>query len=312
MGWQQRQRQRDPRNARGFDPPVRRRRLPQEVVDQRKEWDEKYVPAAAALADRHVDLIVARARASLTRIVDLHRSVADNTDIDLLLDTRPLAIWETSGHALSITFSLVDDIERGYVAASAATVRALTEACTLTLAMCSHDDDLIRRWLARKYVSPKQASLGKTTFLHETTRQHELNGFPIELDPDYQGHRAALAELGIDPEGAPADILHKVAGRVYGNQSEAAHATRSATESSVARNMRRFAYGRHPDPRLRLHAATHGAVNVCGAIIDVGAALGQLLGMETVGEIVLRACGEVDVAYHAADDALSQFTHEDE
>jgi hypothetical protein len=271
-----------------FEPVLHERVLPEEIAARRTRADEDARRLDQAVQPQ-IDAIVATCRSSLHVVVQMHEQLVERTDLDLTRESRWLAIWEVSGHALALAGAAVDQVEAGHTVAVSGTLRALVETLALSLAMAGGDEQLVRRWLVGKYVSPKHANIGRRQFFARIIGQRNAAGQPVELEAEFRAQRAGLEELGIDPDLGADAVIETIAGRVYGKLSEAAHSTRGNTEVSVSKTLRRFAYGRHPDANVRLRHAVHVATHVSTTILDVGAAIAEIAGMGAVGPHVLRA-----------------------
>jgi hypothetical protein len=271
-----------------FAPIFHERTLPDEIKVMRARATEDARRVDEAVQPQ-IDLIITTCRSSLDIAIQMHEQLVERTDLDLVTDTRWLAVWEVSGHALALACAVVDQVEDGHTVALSGTLRALVETLALALAMAGGDEDLVRRWLSGKYVSPKQAAVGQRQFFARFIDQRNAVGKPLELEPEYRAARAGLEELDIDPDTGAGAVIEKIAGRVYGKLSEAAHSTRRNTEVSVSKSLRQFAYGRHPDANVRLRHAVHAATHISTAILDVGGALAEITGVDAVRPHVLRA-----------------------
>ena len=262
--------------------------LPNEVEEARARADAA-APEIDKVIQPYIDELVGACRWSLGVLTSMHEQLVDNTDLDLEADTRWVAIWELSGHAIALGNGLLDQVEAGHVAALGGTARALVETLPLMLAMAAGEEPLVRRWLRGKYISPKAARGGQRRYYARVLPELNKDGAPLELHPAYRAQREELKQLGIDPDSGAADVLDTITERVYGNLSGVAHSTRTAIEPSVAVKLRRFAYGRHPEARVRLRFAVEAAGFIETTVLDVSAGLAEIAGVDAVKPHAMNA-----------------------
>ncbi len=271
-----------------LEPELRTRPLPRDILVARAQADSQQVEVDATVQP-WVDKIVASCRSALDTLVSLHHELADSTDLDLDAQIRWVAIWEVTGHCIALGHALLDQVEDGHTAELDATTRALVEALTLALALAGGDEHLVQRWLRGKYVSSKAAAAARQRLYERAAAELNRQGMAVELEPTYRAGRIELAAMGFDTGKGAVDLLGEIAARVSGNVASAAHNTRGSVEQNVSRSLRLFSYRRHPDARVRLRAAVSTAAHIETAVIEVGAALGRIVGMESLRTRILAA-----------------------
>lgn len=164
-----------------LEPPIRGRELPDHVRELRDRADAEAVQIDAE-TQVWFDAHLAVYRNAIHELIDTHRALADETDVDIGADTRWSAIWELSGRCLAISNVVLHDCRGGFTSEAIGTLRSLHEAVQLLHAVAFHEEEaLVRRWLAGEYIRPKEAR-------------------------EVQGRQQALAlermeEAGIQPEG---------------------------------------------------------------------------------------------------------------
>jgi hypothetical protein len=205
-------------------PKVTGRDLPAEVTELREaraieeqELDEHWEPRIQA----HITALTSE----VERVIEMHRRVADLTDLELDAETRWSAIWLLSGRCLAICRVVLHDHRGGFASEAVGTLRSLWEAAMLLTALASSsEDDLLRRWLAdEEWVRPSEA---REAVVRKEARAHEN-----------------MKAEGLEPP----DESVKEAGRdIYDLLSRAAHHRRGGFPESRQTDLRVFAYGPHP------------------------------------------------------------------
>jgi hypothetical protein len=246
-----------PDEPQDLEPPLRARELPDEVRALREEADAETAQGDAETAiwfDAHLTVYEHVVR----ELIDMHRGLADDTDLEIGADTRWSAVWELSGRCLAISNVVVHDCRGGFASEAVGTLRSLHEAVQLLNAVAFHGDEtLVRRWLRGDYTPPREAR-------------------------DVQTQQQALAlermqELGIEPGGGDVAALGR---QIYSTLSEASHHQRSVMRECVAPALRQFAYGPHPQASTRA-----GHVGFVGTLLEevvlvIGGVFVDLLGRE--------------------------------
>ena len=184
--------------------------------------------------------------------------LADETDLDLVGDTRPAAVWQMSGRCIGIARLMIDALGMGYTAELSHLARALHEADRL-LAVFEFPSEapLLRKWLAddgHKWVRPKEARKAFVRIeklIHETAAQ--------------QGAEAIQSTEELNVE-------------IYDQHSRAAHHRRGWVQDAVFPDERTMIRG-ISDAWVRRAITTHSMVKVIDeSIIFVGSALANFFG----------------------------------
>jgi hypothetical protein len=238
-----------------LEPPIHGRQLPNDVAALREIADARAAELDAAiqpLVERHIAVY----QTAVDALIETHRALADETDLEMAAHTRWAAIWEMSGRCLAISNVLLHDLRGGFASEAIGTLRALHEASQLLSALSFHEEEeLVRRWLAGDYIRPREAR-------------------------EVQGRKQALAlermqEAGVEPEGG--DVV-ELGRELYGLLSEGSHHQRSAMSESLSSPLRRFSYGPHPDARNRASQVEYSGHLLEEVIMIVGDAFADLLG----------------------------------
>lgn len=239
-----------------LDQPIYRRAIPPEVVAARKDFVETNA-RNAELLEPAIDVHLTAYRLALAELEEAHRSVADDTDLELTGKTRASALWLMSGRCIAQARAALHLLEGGFGNEIPALLRQLHESLRLLDALtASGEDALTRKWLANKWVKPAEAAAA--------------------VDRDHQRIREDMIREGARP---PANIT-KDFDRAYGHLSEFAHNRRHRIIQTVSIEQRTMPIGPHPDVRHR--AATLGEAEsvLIGTVTTVGHALALLLGDE--------------------------------
>ena len=240
-----------------LEPPIRSRELPAEVVAKRLEADAE-AAILDGLAQPSIDRHIETYQAAVDALIGMHRSLADDTDIEIGADTRWAAIWEMSGRCLAVSNVLLHDLRGGFASESIGTVRALHEATQLLSALAFHEEeDATRRWLAGEWIRPREAR-------------------------EVQGRKQALAdermqEAGVEPVGGDVAQLGR---DIYKILSEGSHHQRAAMGESIAPALRRFAYGPHPSVHTRASYVEFAGHLLEEVVLVVGDAFADIRGRD--------------------------------
>ncbi len=256
-----------------FEPPIQAQELLAEVIANRAEAD-----ADAAMLDRvaqpSIDLHIEVYQAAVDALITVHRSLADDTDIEMRADTRWAAIWEMGGRCLAISNVLLHDLRGGFASEAIGTLRALHEAAQLLSALAFHEEeDVLRRWLAGDYIAPWEARA-------------------------VQGRKQALADermeaAGIEPHDG--DVV-KLGSEIYGLMSKGAHHRRLTMDEAVAPALRRFAYGPHPSVNIRATYVEFAGHALEEVVMIVGDSFADMLGRDFYVEQVRPLIDAMDRA----------------
>lgn len=182
--------------------------------------------------------------------------VAECTDLDLVGDTRPAALWQMGGRSLGICRLILDALRMGYTAEVLHLARAAHEANRLLIVFrIPEEEALLRQWLVdEKWVRPKAAREAEDRFERRLAEAMRSQGF------DELPNTKKLNE------------------QIYGQHSEAAHHRRRWTQDAVFPDLRTMIRGRtgHWMRRVGTTAAMVGVVEE--SVTQIGDALSYLLG----------------------------------
>jgi hypothetical protein len=232
-----------------LSPPVTARRLPPRIVRNRS------LQAGRDGADRErfehvIDAHAAARRKALDALADWHQALADESDLDLVGDTRPAAVWQMMGRCIGIARAMLDLLALGYAAEVLHLGRALHEATRLLSALGDDEEDsLLRKWLAGKYVSPADVR---------------------KAEQRYEERLAAKMVAEGETELPRTETLTR---EIHKRLSEAVHHQRPAVHGEVSLQLRIMRRG--PDPVWERRAADAPVIlMLVGETIDsVGGAL---------------------------------------
>jgi hypothetical protein len=142
----------DSNASRDLEPPIRHRQLPVEISALRAIADAQEAHLDAELQP-HIDRHIAVYQEAVDVLIAAHRTLADDTDLELGANTRWAAIWEIGGRCLAISNVLLHDLRGGFASEAIGTLRALHEASQLLSALSFHEEeDVVRRWLAGEFI----------------------------------------------------------------------------------------------------------------------------------------------------------------
>jgi hypothetical protein len=240
-----------------LEPPIRARALNNATIALREVADTQFHDLDAVLQPR-IDRHIAVYQEAVDVLVSAHRDLADRTDIDIGANTRWAAVWEMSGRCLAISNVLLHDLRGGFASEAIGTLRALHEASQLLSALSFHEDEeVVRRWLAGEWIRPREVR----------AVQSRKQALALER----------MAAAGVELEGG--DIV-ELGRQIYSLLSEGSHHQRSVMAESMAPELRRFAYGPHPDPRNRASHVDYAGELLEEVIIIVGDTFADLLGRD--------------------------------
>jgi hypothetical protein len=246
-----------------LEPEIHRRDLPPEIVELRvrarleqAELDMRLQP----LIDAHIEVY----EGVVAALVTTHREIGDRTDLDLSSDTRWAAMWLLSGRCLAISHVVLHDLRGGFASEAVGSMRALHEATQLLSAISFHEEEeAVRRWLAGEWIRPRET--------------REIQGRQQTLADE------RMRDMGIEPEGG--DVV-QLGSDLYSLLSEGAHHQRGGFPESVAVSIRDFAYGPHPDARVRASHVEYAGHLLEEVVIVVGDAFADILGREYFVQVV--------------------------
>jgi len=113
-----------------FEPSVQARELENDVaqlrrlaIDQLGREDGEITPRIVA----HLDVY----ERGVESLIEMHRAVADETDVDLGAETRWTAIWELAGRCIGISRVLLHDLRGGFASEAIGTLRRRSQPRTV-------------------------------------------------------------------------------------------------------------------------------------------------------------------------------------
>jgi hypothetical protein len=226
-----------------LNPRVTVRQLPPRIARNRLEQSAKDTADRARYEQPIAAHLQAR-RIALDMLEDAHQALADGCDLDLTGSTRPAAVWQMAGRCLGIARALILLVEAGYTAEVLHLGRTLHEATRLLSALGDpEEDDLLRKWLAGKYVSPGVVRAAEERYEQRLAVVMTAEG------------RQELPRTG------------QVTKKIYVKMSEAGHHQRPAVEGDVAPLLRTMVRG--SDPTWERRAAAAGVMlSIVGEAID--------------------------------------------
>jgi hypothetical protein len=233
---------------------VRARREAQEAADV--ENSRIYKP----LIDKHLRIH----RIALDFLSDNLQWIADQSDLDLVGNSRPAAIWQMSGRCIGIGRLMLDALEMGYTAEVLHLARAAHEASRLLMLFrIPEEGDLLRQWLAdEKWVRPK------------VVRQAEER-FEKRLAD-------AMGEMGLEALPSTKELTE----HIYGEHSEAAHHRRRWVQDAVFPDLRMIITGVTPYWRRRAGTVASMVAVVEEIVTQVGDGISYFYGPQWYEEKV--------------------------
>ena len=275
-----------------FEPPVRTDELDPTIRARRVEWDAALQPMNAHWSE-HAEARIRSCQDVVDRLAEYHARVVDHTDVDLSAPTRWVAILESTGRCIGLADALIDQIRRGYASETAGTARVLHEALDLAVALAGGDESQARRWLGGKQYSTKRAQAERTAFFARLVADAQALA---KIDPEV-AERIAMAEQALGmPVDHAAEGIHEDSGRMYGDLSNSVHNRRRGFADSIVLELRRFNYGRHPDPRVRNRWIVIAEDLVHQTCLDVPSALAEIVGVDMVRETALQLAAQIPLA----------------
>lgn len=236
-----------------LNPKLAQRDLPAETEANRAYYEIENATQGAILEPR-IAAHQAAYRLALDNLDRFHTQVADRTDLDLVGDTRPAAVWQMAGRSIGLSRACLDLLQLGYCAEVVPLSRTLHEANRLVQTFAERtEDELLRIWLAdegrHKWVRPNQA--------REAIERAEekLNDLMREHDAEVPG---TTTELSIT---------------IYDHLSRAAHNRRAWVQDAVSSDLRQMAIAKHPSPLRRAGTLASIGGTIEEAIQLVGDAL---------------------------------------
>jgi hypothetical protein len=233
-------------------PGVTARELPPDVAELReakaaeeKGMDDHWEPRIQA----HIAALAAEVEA----IIQMHRNVADLTDLDLDANTRWSAIWLLSGRCLAICRVVLHDLRGGFTSEAVGTLRSLWEASMLLT-----EDELLGRWLAdedKGWVRPKEA--------RDAVVRKEARAWQRMKEEGVETPEASVEEVGRE---------------IYDQLSRPAHHRRFGFPESRQVDLRVFSYGPHPSAEVRARHVNYANKLIEVALVHVIGGLNQILG----------------------------------
>jgi hypothetical protein len=236
-----------------LDVTVKLRELPAEVRVSR-EREEAENAANEKVARPRIAAVATACRLVLQDLEQLHRTLADVTDLNLTGYSRASALWLLSGRCIGLLRAVLTQVEAGICHEAVATGRALHEAASVLMAFGDPDQaELVRLWLddagRPNWVKPKAARQANARYEDRLAEAMRRSGLP-EVP---------------STEPLEEDLYHRL--------SVFAHSRRSSIVSAVSDSGRWMAYGYHPSAVVRASYVSWGAAMTVATTNAVGDAL---------------------------------------
>lgn len=247
----------EPRNEKPTEedelqPEINSRPLPDSVRRERARMAEVDARDRALYETAIEKHLVARTVALDALEAQLDR-LAEETDLDLIGDTRPAAVWQMAGRCIGIGRLMLDALAMGYTAELPHLARALHEADRLLAAFeYPSEEPLLRKWLADDG--------------HEWVRPKEAREALARIEQMIRDGTGVAGEEAINS-------IEQLNMTIYDQHSRAAHHRRSWVQDAVFPDERKMIRG-ISDAWIRRAMTTHSMVKVVDeSIIFVGSAL---------------------------------------
>lgn len=240
-----------------LQPEIKSQALP-DAVRQERELMEQVDARDRVLYETAIEKhLVARTVALDFLEAQLDR-IAEETDLDLVGDTRPAAVWQMAGRCIGIGRLMIDALAMGYTAELPHLARALHEADRLLGAFeFPSEEPLLKKWLAddgHNWARPKAARKAMTRI------------------------ERLIREGAGDAGDAAISSIEQLNLTIYDQHSRAAHHRRAWVQDAVFADERRMIRG-ISDAWGRRAITTHSMVKVIDeSIIFVGSALANFFG----------------------------------
>ena len=180
----------------------------------------------ATIVDTRISGHVATYGMAIRTVEQLHESIAERTDIDLIGDTRWAAVWQLAGRAIGFAQALLILANAGVGDDALPTARAMHEAVRLLEGVTNrHDRQLVTRWLADdddRYVRPREARAA------------------------VEAGEALVREMMIAAGEEPVANTRHLSDELYHRMSLVAHNRRRVLELVISPSLRRMARARTP------------------------------------------------------------------
>ena len=246
-----------------LEPELRAADLSSDVIRKREIADAMHAAAEVHWQPR-IDAHIAVYSGVVADLVEQHRDIADKTNLGIRDFTRWSAMWELSGRCLAISRVLLHDLRGGFCSEADGSLRALHEAVQLLDALSFHlEDDDLRRWLAGEWVRPADA--------------RAVQGRKSEFADE------RMREAGIEPH--PGDIA-ELGKQIYSLMSSSSHHEREGFPESISIELRRFAYGPHPDAERRAGYLAYAGQLLEEVVLVVGSAFRDIIGGDYYVDVV--------------------------
>jgi hypothetical protein len=249
----------------GLDPPLARRRLAPKV-EQARAFRESDNARYEELARQRIEGHFAVYAMAVDRLADAHQQVVDVTDLDLMGETRPAAVWQVAGRCIGYARALLVLAREGIGDEGLPVARSLHEADLLLEALVDFEEgELVRQWLADRddaWVRPRHTRAAVTR---------------IEARLDEK-----MREAGAEPIPGTGAV-----GRdLYHRMSLVAHNRREGLRFALAPRLRTMTRGPHTSVFGRAIAVSYAGTMVEEAVAHVGEALIRFYGPSFLGDVL--------------------------
>lgn len=233
-----------------FEPSIKRGLTPSvEVVNARAEADAEGETLAEILEPR-IEGHLFTYQLVLDTLAEVHRGIGDTMDFGLQERTRWTAIWEMSGWCIGLCNCMLTQLRAGFASETVPTMRSIHEASQLlTVVTGPGEETLLRSWLDGSYINAQKTRAAEKRIAEPWFRLMAARGIQARGDQYFLGKK------------------------VYDALSEPAHNMRGGFLESVSEQLKRFAYGPHPDPVQRAVHVEFGGQQIEEVTMRVGSAL---------------------------------------
>jgi len=242
----------------------------------RTAWDQQCLRLSAVVQPR-IDGHLLAYQLVVDDLASAHAAIADQTELDLSAHTRHVAIWEMSGRALSLAGALIDQLRRGYASQTIGTSRLMYESTVLLEAFLVAPPAFVMKWLDGGHIPQRDARTEQGKLAVEGSRIAMESGSPLEADPRYRALVASLGPTGLAEDADPQTVIQHIAREEYREFSHprGGHNDRAGLVYARTATLRRFVYGKQPDPLVRAEFVEEAGHDIERVLISVGYAFAR-------------------------------------